>query len=82
MGAIVVLGVHDLERGEKYVYNWKNKSNCFRRKKEIIIKETKNENIYVLYLNLADLKSVEDFAVTFLNTGMPLHMLINNAGIQ
>src|SRR5262249_55514346 len=38
--------------------------------------------IEVFALDLADLESVRAFAETFLATGLPLHILVNNAGVM
>ncbi|KAJ3220011.1 hypothetical protein HDU67_007744 [Dinochytrium kinnereticum] len=45
-------------------------------------KETGNDNVEFIALNLLSLKSVEAFAKTFINRGLPLHALILNAGIM
>ena len=34
------------------------------------------------HLDLSSLKSVEEFVKNFLNTGLPLHILINNGKIK
>ena len=39
-------------------------------------------NVELAKLDLIDPKSIDDFAETFLASGRPLHMLINNAGIM
>jgi NAD(P)-dependent dehydrogenase (short-subunit alcohol dehydrogenase family) len=39
-------------------------------------------NVEVAELDLADLKSVADFAADYVATGKPLHLLINNAAIM
>ncbi|RIB21626.1 hypothetical protein C2G38_2077737, partial [Gigaspora rosea] len=43
--------------------------------------ETGNQNAEFLYLNLKSLKSVKECAENFLAKNLPLHILINNAGI-
>jgi NAD(P)-dependent dehydrogenase (short-subunit alcohol dehydrogenase family) len=40
------------------------------------------ENVELEAMDLADPKSIDAFAVKFLATGRPLHLLINNAGIM
>jgi dehydrogenase/reductase SDR family protein 13 len=40
-----------------------------------------NENLHLLPLDLADLASVRECAEAFLQTGAPLHVLVNNAGL-
>src|SRR5919201_612671 len=42
---------------------------------------TGNENLHLLSLDLADLSSVRACADAFLQTGAPLHVLVNNAGL-
>ncbi|CAG8739311.1 40496_t:CDS:2 [Gigaspora margarita] len=49
---------------------------------ERIKNETKNNNVEFLHLDLVDLKSVKLSAENFLNKGLPLHILINNAAIM
>ena len=39
-------------------------------------------NVEIVSLDQIDPKSIDDFAETFLESGRPLHMLINNAGIM
>lgn len=46
-----------------------------------IRRATRNDRLAYLPLNLADLHSVRACAETFLATGEPLHVLINNAGV-
>jgi len=43
---------------------------------------TNNNNIEVLKLDLGSFKSVRQFAAEFLGKNLPLHILINNAGIM
>ncbi|CAG8740447.1 34104_t:CDS:2, partial [Racocetra persica] len=49
---------------------------------EQIKKETKNNAIEFLQLNLQNLNSVKHAAETFLARNLPLHILVNNAGIM
>ncbi|CAG8569159.1 10890_t:CDS:2, partial [Scutellospora calospora] len=49
---------------------------------EQIKKETKNEAIEFLQLDLSSLNSVKHASETFLAKKLPLHILINNAGIM
>jgi retinol dehydrogenase 12 len=42
---------------------------------------TGNDNLHLLSLDLADLASVRACADAFLQTGAPLHVLVNNAGL-
>lgn len=48
---------------------------------ERITRETKNEQVELLKLDLASLRSVRDAARTFLARDLPLHVLVNNAGL-
>ncbi|KAF0549282.1 NADP-binding protein [Gigaspora margarita] len=48
---------------------------------EKINSETGNQNVEFLHLNLKNLKSVKECAENFLAKNLPLHILINNAGI-
>jgi NAD(P)-dependent dehydrogenase (short-subunit alcohol dehydrogenase family) len=52
-----------------------------RPARDEIVAATGNQNLHVLGLDLADLASVRACADTFLQTGAPLHVLINNAGL-
>eukprot|EP01102_Stenamoeba_stenopodia_P014028 TRINITY_DN4624_c0_g1_i1.p1 TRINITY_DN4624_c0_g1~~TRINITY_DN4624_c0_g1_i1.p1 ORF type:complete len:339 (-),score=106.49 TRINITY_DN4624_c0_g1_i1:144-1160(-) len=44
--------------------------------------ETKNDKVEILELNLSSFKSVRAFVSAFLERKLPLHYLINNAGIM
>ncbi|CAG8847776.1 14277_t:CDS:2, partial [Racocetra persica] len=48
---------------------------------EKIKSETGNQNVEFLKLDLKSLKSVNECAENFLARNLPLHILINNAGI-
>ncbi|CAG8447863.1 14466_t:CDS:2 [Gigaspora rosea] len=48
---------------------------------ESIKSETRNHDVEFLHLNLNSLKSVKECAENFLARNLPLHILINNAGI-
>jgi NAD(P)-dependent dehydrogenase (short-subunit alcohol dehydrogenase family) len=50
--------------------------------KEEIIKETKNEKVFVLELDLASIESINRFITSFKNKESKLDVLINNAGIS
>jgi len=67
LGGHVIIGTRNKEKGEKAV--------------ETIKKETGNDKVENLQLDLADLSSVRSFANEFLKKNIPLHVLINNAGI-
>ncbi|CAI2163422.1 15681_t:CDS:2 [Funneliformis geosporum] len=49
---------------------------------EKIKKETGNNQVEYLYLDLNNLKNVKKSAESFLSKDLPLHILINNAGIM
>lgn len=49
---------------------------------EEIKKASKNDKVDFIELNLASLKSVSKCAKTFKKKNLPLHLLINNAGIM
>ncbi|CAG8788869.1 16327_t:CDS:2, partial [Dentiscutata erythropus] len=49
---------------------------------KLIKKETKNDAVEFLQLDLQSLNSVKDAAETFLARKLPLHILVNNAGIM
>ncbi|MGZ4169492.1 MAG: SDR family NAD(P)-dependent oxidoreductase, partial [Solirubrobacteraceae bacterium] len=48
---------------------------------EAITTATGNDRLHLLSLDLADLASVRACARAFLDTGAPLHVLVNNAGL-
>jgi dehydrogenase/reductase SDR family protein 13 len=52
-----------------------------RPARDEIATATGNDNLRLLTLDLADLASVRACAEAFLNTGEPLHVLVNNAGL-
>lgn len=66
-GARVILACRNKERAEAAVYD--------------IRKESGNSEVLYMHLDLASLKSVRDFAETFLKTEPRLDLLINNAGL-
>ncbi|CAG8805379.1 8800_t:CDS:2, partial [Racocetra persica] len=49
---------------------------------ERIKEETNNNNVEFLHLDLMNLRIVKRSAENFLSRGLPLHILINNAGIM
>ncbi|KAL1568245.1 NADP-retinol dehydrogenase [Salvia divinorum] len=65
-GVRVVIAALDLRRAEKV--------------KEDIEKESPQAEIIILELNLASFASIKRFCANFLSLGLPLHILINNAG--
>jgi NAD(P)-dependent dehydrogenase (short-subunit alcohol dehydrogenase family) len=52
-----------------------------RPARDEIAAATGNDNLHLLALDLADLTSVRGCADAFLQTGAPLHVLVNNAGL-
>jgi len=66
-GYHVILGVRSKDKGEEAV--------------DQIKKDTGRDNIEHDLVDLADLSSVRVFASNFLKRNLPLHVLINNAGI-
>lgn len=66
-GARVVLACRNKEKAEAAVYD--------------IRRETGNSSVIFMHLDLASLKSVRNFAETFLKTEPRLDLLINNAGV-
>eukprot|EP00735_Rhodelphis_limneticus_P011476 TRINITY_DN4572_c0_g1::TRINITY_DN4572_c0_g1_i1::g.23213::m.23213 TRINITY_DN4572_c0_g1::TRINITY_DN4572_c0_g1_i1::g.23213 ORF type:complete len:360 (-),score=73.54,sp/A2RVM0/TIC32_ARATH/46.30/7e-81,adh_short/PF00106.20/1.9e-19,KR/PF08659.5/1.6e-07,adh_short_C2/PF13561.1/0.00021,Epimerase/PF01370.16/0.0016 TRINITY_DN4572_c0_g1_i1:124-1155(-) len=70
MGCTVVLACRSMERGEEAV-------------KEIRMRNPNAEmTMHVLELDLGSFDSVRAFAKKFLAMGLPLHFLVNNAGIM
>lgn len=67
MGASLYLVCRSPQKGEKTL--------------QTIKQQTGNERIQLLLGDLADLSQVRRIAEEFLNTGEPLHILLNNAGI-
>ncbi|XP_076947385.1 short-chain dehydrogenase TIC 32, chloroplastic-like [Bidens hawaiensis] len=49
--------------------------------KENILTETPNAKVEIMELDLSSQASVRDFAAKYRSSGLPLHILINNAGI-
>jgi len=68
-GCEVILAGRGKERGEKVA-------------KEHILKYHPEAKVRVLHLDISSLESVRDFSKAFLALGLPLHILINNAGIM
>jgi len=66
-GAHVIITSRNLEKGKQAVDSLK--------------KETSNPKIEFLQLDLADFKSVREFAKEFISKKLPLHVLVNNSGI-
>ena len=67
LGATVVITTRDIPKGEQT--------------KQELIQSTKNNNIDVLYCDLASFTSIRGCCTEFLKKYDALHVLINNAGI-
>eukprot|EP01130_Rhizamoeba_saxonica_P003934 TRINITY_DN1628_c0_g1_i2.p1 TRINITY_DN1628_c0_g1~~TRINITY_DN1628_c0_g1_i2.p1 ORF type:complete len:323 (-),score=54.82 TRINITY_DN1628_c0_g1_i2:231-1199(-) len=67
-GAHVIMACRTIEKAEK-----------MRLK---IIADTNNDNVEILPLDLGSFQSVREFVQLFLEKGLPLHILINNAGVM
>ncbi|KAI3522576.1 hypothetical protein L1887_00464 [Cichorium endivia] len=66
-GVHVVMAVRNIETGRKV--------------KETILTETPNAKVDIMELDLSSQVSVRDFATRYRSSGLPLNILINNAGI-
>jgi len=66
-GAKIIIACRDVDRGEEAA--------------EKIKLETKNGRILVMFLDLSSLDSVRHFVSEFKQKRIPLHVLINNAGV-
>jgi len=66
--AHVVLGCRDVEK--------------MKKAKQEILEEFPKASIHDLPLDLGDSKSIEKFASEFLQLNLPLHLLVNNAGVM
>ena len=67
LGATVIITTRDMQRGEQT--------------KQELIQSTKNNNIDILYCDLASFASIRGCCTEFLKKYDTLHVLINNAGI-
>ena len=65
-GYRVIMACYNLEKAEA--------------KRELLVKETRNPDVEVRYINLADLSTVAAFADCVLKEGAPVALLMNNAG--
>ena len=68
-------------RNARVILACRDMNKCNEAVKEIV-ESTKNTNVEGMQLDLNDLESVKAFAQTFLQKDLPLHALINNAGIM
>ncbi|KAK9079645.1 hypothetical protein SSX86_001318 [Deinandra increscens subsp. villosa] len=66
-GVHVIMTVRNTEKGIKV--------------KETILKQTPDAKVDVMELDLSSMASIRDFAAKYRSTGLPLHVLINNAGV-
>nr|XP_020462139.1 retinol dehydrogenase 12-like [Monopterus albus] len=66
-GARVILACRDMAKGERAAHD--------------IVREVKEAKVVVMQLDLADIKSIYQFAENISNTETALHYLINNAGV-
>ncbi|KAF2313325.1 hypothetical protein GH714_010358 [Hevea brasiliensis] len=67
-GVHVIMAVRNLEAGKNV--------------KETILKEIPTAKIDVMHLDLSSMTSVRKFASEYISLGLPLNLLINNAGIM
>ncbi|MFS8003477.1 putative very-long-chain 3-oxoacyl-CoA reductase [Helianthus anomalus] len=49
--------------------------------KETILKDIPNAKVDIMELDLSSMASVRDFAAKYQSSGLPIHVLINNAGV-
>jgi len=77
-GACVIMAVRDREKGDearRWIIDYLTSKNYQPL-------HTLEKRIIMLSLDLDSLQSVRDFALNFYKLGLPLHYLINNAGIM
>ena len=67
-GGIVTIACRSVKKGQEA--------------KEDILKQFPNANITVREIDVSSLKSVKKFAEEYIATGLPIHVLLNNAGIM
>ncbi|CAH1451398.1 unnamed protein product [Lactuca virosa] len=67
-------------RGVHVVMAVRNTEIC-RKVKENILTETPDAKVDIMELDLSSQASVRDFATRYRSSGLPLHILINNAGV-
>ncbi|KAL4592564.1 hypothetical protein LXL04_005564 [Taraxacum kok-saghyz] len=66
-GVHVVMAVRNTDAGKKV--------------RETILEETPDAKVDIMELDLSSQASVRDFAAKYRSSGLPLHILINNAGV-
>ncbi|KAG6425670.1 hypothetical protein SASPL_116115 [Salvia splendens] len=67
-GVHVVMGIRNMPAGE--------------RARQVIMKENPSAKVDAIRLDLSSMESVRSFASEFTSSGLPLNILINNAGIM
>ncbi|KAL1565548.1 Short-chain dehydrogenase TIC 32, chloroplastic [Salvia divinorum] len=67
-GVHVVMGIRNMPAGE--------------RAKQVIMKENPAAKVDAIQLDLSSMESVRSFASEFTSSGLPLNILINNAGVM
>lgn len=68
MGATIIMGCRKSEKSEKALTEIKSYS--------------KNDKVYLIDLDLSDKTSIQQFVKKINEMNLPVHILINNAGIQ
>lgn len=68
MGMSVTIACRNMEKGERAVAD--------------IIRESNSSSVRVLQLDLASFASIRQFAEEYLDLGLPLNSLVNNAGVM
>nr|XP_043627654.1 short-chain dehydrogenase TIC 32, chloroplastic-like [Erigeron canadensis] len=72
-----VLAMHDV-----HVIMAVRNTESGRKVKQTILNETPTAKVDVMELDLSSLASVRNFAAEFISSGLPLNILINNAGVM
>ncbi|XP_047973369.1 short-chain dehydrogenase TIC 32, chloroplastic-like [Salvia hispanica] len=67
-GVHVVMGIRDMPAGE--------------RARQVIMKDNPSAKVDAIRLDLSSMESVRSFASEFTSSGLPLNILINNAGVM
>ncbi|CAG8742616.1 25362_t:CDS:10, partial [Dentiscutata erythropus] len=79
---IGIITVRELARKNAHVFVASRSKDRGESAVELIKEETKNDAVEFLQLDLQSLNSVKIAAETFLARNLPLHILVNNAGIS
>jgi len=77
-GATVIMGCRDQKRGDEAKQDIINRLN----KDEDLKTKVTDDRIIVLILDLSSLKSIKQFVRDFYALNLPLHCLVNNAGVM